>query len=145
VDWRETAIAYEQWAEKNLPVDDDVEALVARIASVARDHQPRPFEYLPDFDKIELEFEDFVHDLLFGMGEVILRKHQDYGPLNISRSPGGPLNGLRVRLHDKLARINHLIDNGAEPRNESLRDSFLDLANYGVIALMVIDGTWPGE
>ena len=70
-------------------------------------------------------------------------KHKDYGPANIANAPGGPLNGLRVRMHDKLARINHLIDTGAVPENESLRDSVLDLANYSVIALMVLDNVWP--
>jgi len=77
--------------------------------------------------------------------QVLVKKQMDYGPFNISRSPGGPVNGLRVRMHDKLARINHLIDNGATPENESLRDSFLDLANYAIIGMMVIDGKWPTE
>lgn len=76
---------------------------------------------------------------------VLLKKHADYGPKNISQSPGGPLNGLRVRMHDKTARINNLIDSGAEPENESLRDSFLDLMNYSAIALLVLDGDWPNE
>jgi hypothetical protein len=75
---------------------------------------------------------------------VLLRKQMDYGPKNISQSPGGPLNGLRVRMFDKLARINNLIETGATPENESLRDSFLDIANYGIIALMVLDGKWEG-
>jgi hypothetical protein len=77
--------------------------------------------------------------------QVLVKKQMDYGPFNIARSPGGPLNGLRVRMHDKLARINHLIDNGATPENESLRDSFLDLANYAIISMMVIDDKWPSE
>jgi hypothetical protein len=64
-------------------------------------------------------------------------------PKNNSLSPGGPLNGLRVRMWDKTARINHLIDSGATPENESLRDSFLDLLNYSAIALLVLDGNWP--
>lgn len=78
-------------------------------------------------------------------GNLLLSKHKDYGPTNISRSPGGPLNGLRVRMWDKTARINHLIDSGATPEHESLRDSFLDLLNYSAIALMVIDGNWPDQ
>ncbi len=78
-------------------------------------------------------------------GNVLLSKHRDYGPTNISLSPGGPLNGLRVRMHDKTARINHLIDSGATPENESLRDSFLDLLNYSAIALMVLDNKWPND
>jgi hypothetical protein len=76
---------------------------------------------------------------------VLLQKQKDYGPLNIAQAPGGPINGLRVRMHDKLARINHLVDSGATPENESLRDSFLDLANYSIIAMMVLDGDWPSD
>lgn len=75
--------------------------------------------------------------------DLLLSKHADYGPKNISLSPGGPLNGLRVRMWDKMARINHLIDSGATPENESLRDSFLDLMNYSAIAQLVLDGDWP--
>lgn len=75
--------------------------------------------------------------------ELLLSKHRDYGAKNISNAPGGALNGLRVRIHDKTARINHLIDSGVSPEHESLRDSFIDLANYAIIALMVIDGKWP--
>lgn len=74
--------------------------------------------------------------------ELLVSKHRDYGPKNISQSPGGPLNGLRVRMHDKLARINHLVDSGSDPQHESLRDSFIDLANYSLIALMVLDDEW---
>lgn len=75
--------------------------------------------------------------------ELLLRKHRDYGPSNIAFAPGGAVNGLRVRMHDKLARINHLVDSGKDPSNESLRDSFLDLANYAIIGLMALDGDWP--
>ena len=89
------------------------------------------------------DFEDKVLGVVHSNVAMLLRKHRDYGPKNISQSPGGPLNGLRVRMHDKLARINHLIDSGAEPENESLIDSFLDLANYAVIAQLVIRKEWP--
>jgi len=90
----------------------------------------------------------FITDMwkvLDDAGNLLIKKHKDYGPTNISLSPGGPLNGLRVRMHDKTARINHLIDSGATPENESLRDSFIDLLNYSAIALMVLDGTWPRD
>jgi Nucleotide modification associated domain 1 len=76
---------------------------------------------------------------------MLLSKHKDYGSKNISAAPGGALNGLRVRMHDKLARINNLLDAGVEPENESLYDSFLDLANYAIIAQLVIRGEWPNE
>jgi len=87
---------------------------------------------------------DSVYKVSKDNANLLLKKHNDYGPRNISDAPGGPLNGLRVRIHDKTARINHLIDSGKHPQNESLRDSFVDLANYALIALLVIDGEWPG-
>jgi hypothetical protein len=76
---------------------------------------------------------------------VLLQKHKDYGPKNIALAPGGAINGLRVRMWDKMARINHLVESGATPENESLKDSFLDLANYAIIAMLVLDGEWPNE
>jgi hypothetical protein len=89
------------------------------------------------------DFAETVKGYVLANAELLIRKHRDYGPRNISQSPGGPLNGLRVRMHDKLARINHLVETGADPQNESLHDSFIDLANYAVIALLVLDGEWP--
>jgi hypothetical protein len=75
---------------------------------------------------------------------LLIKKQKDYGPKNISDSPGGPLNGLRVRMFDKLARINNLLETGATPENESLRDSFMDIANYAIISMMVLDKHWEG-
>lgn len=89
------------------------------------------------------EFRKVAHEYYAHAEDVLVKKQNDYGPTNISRSPGGPLNGLRVRIHDKVSRINHLIDSGATPENESLKDSFLDLANYSIIAMMVLDEKWP--
>ena len=83
--------------------------------------------------------------VLDNAGNLLLTKHNDYGPTNIAQSPGGPLNGLRVRMWDKIARINNLIDKNIDPRHESLRDSFVDLLNYSAIAIMVIEGNWPDE
>lgn len=94
---------------------------------------------------LDSDFEFNVYQLADSNVELLLRKHKDYGPKNIAEAPGGALNGLRVRMHDKLARINHLLDTGAEAQNESLEDSFLDLANYALIAQLVIRGEWPSK
>lgn len=89
-------------------------------------------------------FGQAVIDVFTEARDLMISKHNDYGPTNISNAPGGPINGLRVRIHDKTARINHLVDSGQEPEHEALRDSFMDLANYALIAIMVIDGRWDG-
>jgi hypothetical protein len=97
-------------------------------------------------DNDKAKTDQFVTDVwavLDGAGNLLIKKHHDYGPKNIALSPGGPLNGLRVRMWDKIARINNLLDSGVKPSNESLRDSFIDLLNYSAIAMMVLDGTWP--
>lgn len=93
--------------------------------------------------EIDQQFISNMWSVFDTAGTLLLRKHSDYGPLNVAHSPGGALNGLRVRMWDKIARINNLLDNGVNPSNESLRDSFLDLMNYCAIAQMVIDKTWP--
>jgi hypothetical protein len=90
-------------------------------------------------------FEREVHEIFAELEALLLQKHHDYGPRNISQSPGGPLNGLRVRMWDKFARINHLIDSGKEAKNEPLEDSFKDMANYSIIALLVERGAWPSD
>jgi len=89
-----------------------------------------------------LDFDDEVRIVYDELMSVLLKKHKDYGPKNIADAPGGAVNGLRVRIHDKIARINNLIDNGKTPEYESLEDSFKDLANYAIIALLVLRGKW---
>ncbi len=93
--------------------------------------------------RVDDEFIFNMWRVMDAAGDLLISKHHDYGPLNIARSPGGPINGLRVRMWDKIARINNLVDSNVKPSNESLRDSFMDLLNYSTIALMVLDGNWP--
>jgi len=103
----------------------------------------RDYSLAPYTDKVDDAFVADVWRIMDQAGNLLLRKHRDYGPKNIAHSPGGPLNGLRVRMWDKIARINNLLDSGVKPSNESLRDSYLDLLNYSAIAMMVLDNVWP--
>ena len=116
------------------------------VLQVARDSElDRIDEILMKFDHAD-PFEKAVVRAKLDEAELLLQKHRDYGPTNISRSPGGPLNGLAVRLWDKIARMHNLgvlNDAGAVPQFESLRDTGLDIANYGTIATLVVDGDWP--
>ena len=91
-----------------------------------------------DEDELTLDLFDIQDEL----AHILLTKHSDYGSKNISDAPGGALNGIRVRMHDKIARLNNLIDNNKEPKHESIRDTLIDIANYATIAIMVIDDKW---
>ena len=93
----------------------------------------------------EVHLEVHLSNTINELSELLLSKHKDYGPKNISQAPGGAINGLRVRMHDKLARINNLIDSGANPEHESLEDSFKDMANYAIIGLLVLRKQWDND
>ena len=88
-------------------------------------------------------FEEYAEEAYDELYDILVSKQNDYGPNNIQNAPGGPLNGLQVRLYDKMSRLINLINSGAKPENESLRDTFVDIANYGVIGMMILDGTFP--
>lgn len=79
------------------------------------------------------------------VARIVVKKQKDYGPNNIRKSPFGPKVGLVVRLYDKIARLANLTSKDTVAENESLRDTFIDIAGYGLIGLMILDGTFPEE
>lgn len=72
------------------------------------------------------------------MTDLLCRKQHDYGHKNINRFG---LNGIVVRLSDKLARLENL-NNKPNPRNEAVLDTWYDIVGYCVIAEMLMDGTF---
>ena len=85
-----------------------------------------------------------VDVILNELRSIMMKKQEDYGPLNIALAPGGAMNGLRVRMYDKLARLNNLADKAATPNFESIEYTLIDLANYAIIGLLVQRGQWEG-
>lgn len=71
------------------------------------------------------------------------RKQQDYGSSNISLN--GEL-GVMVRSQDKVSRLRNLLTKEMKGdlviNNEGVEDSWADLANYGVIGLLLRRGKW---
>lgn len=100
------------------------------------------YESPGDDKNTNTQFVEDVADVTKELFDLLISKHHDYGPKNISESPGGAMNGLRVRLWDKLARLNNLVDAGIHPQHESLEDTFKDMANYAIIGLLVLRKKW---
>lgn len=75
---------------------------------------------------------------------ILIGRHNDYGPGNIANGYPDPLTALVVRMSDKMERIKNLLSTGNATFGERMRDSWIDVANYGLIGVMVIDGAWPG-
>lgn len=72
-------------------------------------------------------FEKECEELL----KVFLKKHKDYGKGNILEI--GEL-GIVFRIAEKVSRLKNLLAKTGEPENESLEDTWTDIAVYAVIA-----------
>lgn len=64
---------------------------------------------------------------------VVCKKQADYGPENIAKFGR---DGILVRLHDKLARLENLEKSGTAPNNESIKDNYLDVIGYCTVAAL---------
>ena len=84
-------------------------------------------------------FEQALAQLNAECDQVMVKKQRDYGNLNIAI---WGVSGVAVRLTDKVMRLRELILSGNLPQNESIRDTAVDIRNYGLILLMLIDGLW---
>lgn len=63
--------------------------------------------------------------------QVFLQKHKDYGKGNILEI--GEM-GIAFRLAEKVSRLKNLLAKTDGPVNESLEDTWTDIAVYAVIA-----------
>lgn len=83
--------------------------------------------------------------LVIALENAILmdKKQQDYGSRNISDFG---LVGVIIRMNDKFQRIKNLVGNRRKASvNESIRDTFRDISNYAIIALLLDSKRWPDE
>ena len=73
----------------------------------------------------------------------IAMKQHDYGHMNIQRFG---LDGILVRLHDKLARLENLetkhYDASTDALCEAKEDTIVDIIGYSIIACMYAYGMW---
>lgn len=69
-------------------------------------------------------------------GETFEAKNADYGDAFADHGPVGVL----VRIGDKLRRMQSISKSGVQlVKDESLRDTLLDLHNYAAMAVMLLD------
>ena len=73
------------------------------------------------------------------MVELFDRKNTDYGNSFEKSLDDDGLLVSKIRLTDKLNRFGQLIKNDSLVKDESLRDTLIDLANYTVMTLMYLD------
>ncbi len=96
--------------------------------------------------RLDLKTKAAKEFLRVAMANALLmdRKQIDYGPHNIADFG---TTGVVMRLNDKIQRVKNLHKGGRrrKAQNESLMDSFRDISNYGIIAMMLELDRWPLE
>lgn len=83
--------------------------------------------YLDEAFQLELE------ELL----KTFLKKHKDYGKGNILEIEE---LGIAFRVAEKVSRLKNLLLKNESPTNESIEDSWTDIAVYAVIAKLYRKG-----
>ena len=91
---------------------------------------------------VSTTFDDEALQAAEEVARLVVSKQRDYGSDNILKCPVGAELGIAVRLYDKIARLSNLVQSGAEPSNESLKDTADDIIGYGLVLKMVLDGTF---
>lgn len=79
---------------------------------------------------LDQAFEKVLAEML----KTFIKKHKDYGKDNILDT--GEL-GIVFRVNDKVKRLQHLLMQQKQPENESLKETWMDIAVYGVIAILL--------
>jgi hypothetical protein len=106
----------------------------------------RVFEH--EYPELSNEFKNIQKEQY----ELFARKMMDYGLNNVTL--GGDivnnsddkkfsLTGLTIRLTDKINRLRNLVVSGKNyVKDEGMEDTFIDIANYGIIGLLVGRNKW---
>ena len=77
---------------------------------------------------------DFLNDLY-------IRKNKDYGDSFHETYMEEGLAASRIRLSDKLNRFKRLSKSREQNvKDESIRDTLIDLANYALMTILELDG-----
>lgn len=92
---------------------------------LVRDYSHKPNGNEARFKKITKE-----------MVELYSRKNTDYGGSFDESLDEDGLLVAKIRMKDKLNRFSQLIDNDILVKDESIRDTLIDLANYSIMTLM---------
>lgn len=86
-----------------------------------------------------MKFEKALDIELTQIYEMMLERHEKYGPGNIARHGE---YGILVRMDDKFARL----ANGLEDhRDETVDNTLDDVIGYALIWKLWLKGDWPGS
>jgi hypothetical protein len=110
---------------------------------------PKPIR---DFEKTYPSLAIAFQDVQKEQYELFAQKMMDYGLGNISLGTNLEdsddvqlsLTGIWLRCNDKINRLKNMLKRKGRNyvKDEPMIDSFIDIANYGIIAMLVMKGKW---
>ena len=105
-----------------------------------------------DFEQIYPELAEEFKAIQKEQYELFAAKMLDYGLSNISlgsnldtkEDKDLSLTGIWLRCNDKINRLKNMLkrDGKNYVQGEAMIDSFIDIANYGIIAMLVMRNKW---
>ena len=105
-----------------------------------------------DFEKLYPELAEEFQAVQKEQYELFAAKMMDYGLSNISlgsdlstkEDKDLSLTGIWLRCNDKINRLKNMLKRQGKNyvQGEAMIDSFIDIANYGIIAMLVIRNKW---
>jgi len=107
---------------------------------------------ISDFEKTYPQLAEAWKEVQQEQYELFARKMMDYGLSNItlgstledSDDIQLSLTGIWLRCNDKINRLKNMLKRKGYNyvTGETMIDSFVDIANYGIIAMLVMRGKW---
>lgn len=103
----------------------------------------------------DVELEEYWFDQAQEVFDLFCIKQRSYGPQNIADLG---IEGIASRLNDKVKRLINICENdgletlltvcphcGGTLAEETVLDTLMDIADYGIIAMLVLKGLWPDD
>jgi hypothetical protein len=134
------------------PVTGEVNPLLVK------DEDPVPYEVngshktVQDFERLYPELAEEFQAVQKEQYELFAAKMMDYGLSNISlgsdlstrEDRDLSLTGIWLRCNDKINRLKNMLKRNGKNyvQGEAMIDSFIDISNYGIIAMLVLRGKW---
>ena len=97
-------------------------AILGRTAAVAAEK-----------NNVFIHIDEQLSQYVDKISTILVKKQRDYGHHNIARFGRA---GLLVRMHDKVARLENLLQDERTPENESILDNYIDVIGYASIGIM---------
>lgn len=107
---------------------------------------------IQDFEKLYPGLAEEFQAVQKEQYELFAAKMMDYGLSNISlgsdlstkEDRDLSITGIWLRCNDKINRLKNMLKRNGKNyvQGEAMIDSFIDISNYGIIAMLVLRGKW---